>query len=61
MLRMISNDLEPDGHSDENIQHNCAQGLTKYLFALAVLAVVTLAGTSWFTSRDALALMNPLV
>ncbi|MEI7607971.1 MAG: trypsin-like peptidase domain-containing protein [Rhodospirillaceae bacterium] len=40
---------------DENIQRNCALGLIKYLFALAALAVATLAGTSWFISRDALA------
>ena len=52
---MISNDLGPDVHTDGNIQLSCARGLAKYVFVLAALAIVTLAGTSWFVSRDALA------
>ena len=52
---MMSYDLQPDGHTNENIEGSCARGLVKYLFGLAALAVITLAGTSWFVSRDAMA------
>ena len=45
---MTSDDLDLDGSGVEDYPSDCARGLRKYLFVMAMVVVGTLAGTFWY-------------
>ncbi len=47
---MTSDDLDLDGPAADDYPDDCARGLRKYLFVMAVIVVGTLAGTFWYRS-----------
>ena len=47
---MTTDDLDLDAPASEDYPGDCARGLRKYLFVMAVIVVGTLAGTFWYRS-----------
>ena len=47
---MTSDDLDLESPAAEEYPDDCARGLRKYLFVMAVIVVGTLAGTFWYRS-----------
>ncbi|MEI8393162.1 MAG: magnetochrome domain-containing protein [Rhodospirillaceae bacterium] len=53
---MTSEDLDLDGPAVEEYPDDCARGLRKYLFVMALVVVGTLSGTFWYRMQPAVAL-----